>query len=67
MNPETDHEATAPIPPALDYNITDKELDRDIINLHLPEANSYVATDEALRALYPPGEYDRMMAEFKDE
>ena len=49
MSPETNPEASALIPPALDYNITDKELDRDIINLHLPEPDSYVAIVEELR------------------
>jgi hypothetical protein len=65
MSPETDPESTASILPKLNYNITDKELDRDIINLHLPEPDSYVATDEELRALYPLGEYDRMIEESK--
>jgi hypothetical protein len=65
MNIESDPEAVASVTSELSYNITDKELDRDIVNLHLPELDSYVATDEELRALYAPGEYDRMMEEFK--
>lgn len=65
MNIESDPEAVASVPPELNYTITNKELDRDIVNLHLPEPDSYVATDEELRALYSPGEYDRMMEELK--
>ena len=65
MNINSDPEVVAPVPPELNYSITDKELDRDIVNLHLPEPDSYVATDDELRALYAPGEYDRMMEEFK--
>lgn len=65
MNIESDSEAVAPVPTELNYNITNKELDRDIVNLHLPEPDSYVATDDELRALYAPGEYDRMMEQFK--
>lgn len=67
MNFESDPEAVAPVPPELTYNITDKELDRDIVNLHLPEPDSYVATDEELRALYAPGKYDRMIEEFEGQ
>ena len=63
LNPDPDE--TPAVPPGLNHNISDKELDRDIINLHLPEPDSYIATDEELRALYLPGEYDRMMEEFK--
>lgn len=54
------------VPPGLDYNISDKELDCDIIKLHLHEPGSYIATDEELRALYLPGQYDRMMEKFKN-
>ncbi|GAB3879654.1 hypothetical protein GCM10028824_43430 [Hymenobacter segetis] len=64
LNPDSDEKSA--VPPGLNYNISDKELDRDIINLHLPEPDNYIATDEELRALYLPGEYDRMMEEFKN-
>ncbi|WP_160328229.1 hypothetical protein [Solirubrum puertoriconensis] len=33
-------------------NITEQELDRDLINLHLPEPKSYFATEAELIALY---------------
>lgn len=64
LNPDPDE--TPAVPPKLNYNISDKALDRDIINLHLPKPDSYIATDEELRALYLPGEHDRMMEEFKN-
>jgi len=36
-------------------NITPKELDRDIINLHLPEPDFYFFTDNEINKLYRPG------------
>jgi hypothetical protein len=46
------------------HNITTKELDRDLINLHLPEID-LVATDEECAAMYPPGIYKQMMKDFQ--
>ncbi|QKG55034.1 hypothetical protein [Hymenobacter sp. BRD67] len=42
------------------HNITAKELDRDLLNLHLPEID-LIATDEECEAMYPPGVYRQMM------
>ena len=42
------------------HNITVKELDRDLINLHLPEIH-LIATDEECAALYPPSVYAQML------
>ncbi|MGI4737062.1 MAG: hypothetical protein ACRYG7_17970 [Janthinobacterium lividum] len=56
MNLEADPGATALVPPVLNYNITDEELNRDIVSLHLPELANNVATDEGLRALHPSGD-----------
>jgi len=41
-------------------NITTRELDRDIINLHLPEPDSYFFTDEEINRLYRPGFLDEL-------
>ncbi|QIL78446.1 hypothetical protein [Hymenobacter sp. HDW8] len=51
------------VPPGLYGNITEKELDRDIRNLQLPEADSLFATEEELRAMYPPGDFERLQEE----
>ena len=42
------------------HNITVKELDRDLINLHLPEIDLN-APDEECAAMYPPGVYAQML------
>lgn len=42
------------------HNITSKELDRDLLNLHLPEID-LIASDEECEAMYPPGVYRQMM------
>ncbi|WP_319805484.1 putative quinol monooxygenase [Hymenobacter weizhouensis] len=57
------------VPPAVRRaNITDKELDRDIINLYLPEPDSYFGTEAELRKLYG-SDYDEIirMAQEDDE
>ncbi|GAB3840686.1 hypothetical protein [Hymenobacter jeollabukensis] len=59
--PDPEEEPTVP-----SHNITDKELDRDLINLHLPEPDSYIGTEAELRKLYGSEEYDRMMEGFKN-
>ena len=46
------------------HNITAKEIDRDLINLHLPELD-LIATDEECAALYPPGVYKQMQADIQ--
>jgi hypothetical protein len=38
-------------------NISDKELDRDIVNLNLPEVD-LIASDDECAAMYPKGAYD---------
>lgn len=42
------------------HNITAKELDRGLINLHLPEID-LIATDQECAAMYPPGFYAQML------
>jgi hypothetical protein len=44
------------------HNITDKEIDRDLLNLTLP-AIDLIATEEECEALYSPGVYQQMMKE----
>lgn len=44
------------------HNITAKELDRDLLNLHLPEID-LIATEQECEAMYPPGVYQQMMKE----
>jgi len=46
------------------HNITAKELDRDLINLHLPEID-LIATDEECAAMYPPGVYAQMLKDLQ--
>lgn len=41
-------------------NISDKELDRDLVNLHLPDVD-LIASDAECAAMYPPGVYDDMV------
>ena len=48
------------------HNITAKELDHDLLNLHLPEAD-LIATDEECAALYPPGVYQQLLQEIIEE
>lgn len=42
------------------HNITARELDRDLINLHLPEVD-LIATDEECAAMYSPGVYAQIL------
>ena len=42
------------------HNIKAKELDRDLINLNLPEAD-LIATEQECEAMYPYGVYQQMM------
>ncbi|WP_149867028.1 hypothetical protein [Solirubrum puertoriconensis] len=48
-------------PASEQHNISARELDRDIINLHLPEPESYVATEDELIKLYGADFYNEMM------
>jgi hypothetical protein len=41
-------------------NISERELDRDLVNLHLPEAN-LIASDDECAAMYPKGVYASMV------
>jgi hypothetical protein len=63
MSLSPDPDEMPAVPPGWYDNITEKELDRDILNLQLPEADSLFATEEELRAMYPPGDFDRMQQE----
>jgi hypothetical protein len=59
------NQLTLPSPDAADafdsrHNITAKELDRDLINLHLSEVDM-IATEEECAALYAPGVFEQMM------
>ena len=54
-----------PEQPADFGNITLKELDRDLLNLHLPEID-IVATEEECAAMYRPGEYEQMQKRIRD-
>lgn len=51
-------------PANLRHNITAQELDRDLINLHLPEID-LIATDEECAAMYPPGVYAQMLKDLQ--
>ena len=42
------------------YNITAKELDRDLIDLNLSVID-LIATEQECEAMYPPGVYQQMM------
>jgi hypothetical protein len=42
-------------------NISDKELDRDIVNLQLPDVD-LIASDEECAAMYPKGVYEDMIS-----
>lgn len=42
-------------------NLTTKELDRDIVNLFLPEIDLLAQPGE-LEQLYPPGTWDNLLA-----
>ncbi|GAB2470078.1 hypothetical protein GCM10011375_40770 [Hymenobacter qilianensis] len=53
---------TPPTEPCSFPNLTDRELDRDVVNLFLPEIDLF-ATDEELAAMYPPGDWARMQRE----
>ena len=44
------------------HNITAKEIDRDLLNLNLPEID-LIATEQECEAMYPPGVYQQMMKE----
>ncbi len=50
----------------LNHNISTKEIDRDLINLHLPEQD-LIASAEECAALYPPGEYEQMIKSLLEE
>jgi len=47
------------------HNITAREIDRDLINLHLPEVD-LIATDEECAAMYRPGFYAQMFKELSE-
>lgn len=48
------------------HHITTKELDRDLLNLHLPEID-LIATEQECEAMYPPGVYQQMMKELTEQ
>lgn len=58
---QTQPDSAAGQPASEQHNISARELDRDIINLHLPEPEGYVTTEDELIKLYGADFYNEIM------
>lgn len=48
------------------HNITVEEIDRNLLNLNLPEID-LIATEQECEAMYLPGVYQQMMKEITEQ